>query len=76
MAGAKPSDGAVVLWFILVAIFTLLVAADIRTTPEALVMKVGFVVITLYSGPFGALLYALRCREPMPGTHEQFVAAS
>jgi hypothetical protein len=32
------------------------------------------VVITLYSGPFGALVYALSCREPMPGTHEQFVA--
>ena len=31
-------------------------------------------MITLYSGPFGALLYALSCREPMPGTHEQFVA--
>ncbi|MHB8613616.1 MAG: DUF4396 domain-containing protein [Candidatus Dormibacteraceae bacterium] len=58
----------------LVAIFTLFVAIDIRRTPEALVMKVGFVVITLYSGPFGALLYALSCREPMPGTHEQFVA--
>ncbi len=74
MAGAEPIDGAILLWFILVAIFTLFVAVDIRTTPEALVMKVGFVVITLYSGPFGALLYALSCRKPMPGTHEQFVA--
>jgi hypothetical protein len=74
MAGAEPIDGAIVLWFILVAIFTLFVAVDIRTTPEALVMKVGFVVITLCSGPFGALVYALSCREPMPGTHEQFVA--
>ena len=73
-AGAGPFDGAIVLWFVLVAIFTLFVAVDIRTTPEALVMKVGFVVITLYSGPFGALLYALSCREPMPGTHEEFVA--
>lgn len=73
-AGAGPIDGAIVLWFVLVAIFTLFVAVDIRTTPEALVMKVGFVVITLYGGPFGALLYALGCREPMPGTHEQFVA--
>ncbi|MDQ6944691.1 MAG: DUF4396 domain-containing protein [Actinomycetota bacterium] len=74
VVGAGPIDGAIVLWFILVAVFTLFVAVDIRTTPEAPVMKVGFVVVTLYSGPFGAVLYALSCREPMPGTHEQFVA--
>ncbi len=74
VAGPGPVDGAIWLWFILVAIFTAYVIVDIRRTPEALVMKVGFVVITLYSGPFGALLYALSCREPMPGTHEQFVA--
>ncbi|MEP6753710.1 MAG: DUF4396 domain-containing protein [Candidatus Dormiibacterota bacterium] len=72
--GAGPIDGAIVLWFILVAAFTIFVAVDIRTTPEPLVMKVGFVVITLYSGPIGALLYALSCREPMSATHEQFVA--
>ncbi len=71
---AGPIDGSIALWFLLVAIFTVFTAIDIRKTPEALVMKVGFVVITLYSGPFGALLYALSCREPMPGTHEQFVA--
>jgi hypothetical protein len=38
-------------------------------------MKVGFVVVTLYSGPIGALLYVLSCREPLPGTHERYVAA-
>ncbi len=37
--------------------------------------KWGFVIVTLYSGPIGALLYVLSCREPMPGTHEAFVAA-
>ncbi|GAC1326853.1 MAG: hypothetical protein NVSMB17_00010 [Candidatus Dormibacteria bacterium] len=73
--GAGPLDGAIVLWFVLVTLSTLFVAIDIRTTPEALVMKVGFVVVTLYSGPFGALLYVLSCREPMPRTHEAFVSA-
>ncbi|GAC1336752.1 MAG: hypothetical protein NVSMB29_00060 [Candidatus Dormibacteria bacterium] len=67
-------NGVVLLWFSLVAVFTLYVAIDIRSTPEAAVMKWGFVVITLYSGPFGALLYALSCREPLPGTHEAYVA--
>lgn len=51
------------------------VAIDIRTTPEATVMKWGFVITTAFSGLFGALLYVLSCREPLPGTHEQYVAA-
>jgi hypothetical protein len=38
-------------------------------------MKWGFVVFTAYSGLFGALLYVLSCREPLPGTHEAYVAA-
>ncbi|RCS21639.1 DUF4396 domain-containing protein [Phyllobacterium salinisoli] len=63
------------LWFIQVAIATAFVAVDIRTTPEATVMKWGFVIITLFSGLFGALLYVLSCREPLPGTHELYVAA-
>lgn len=68
-------DGVMLLWFIQVAIATIFVAVDIRTTPEATVMKWGFVVITLFSGLFGALLYVLSCREPLPGTHERYVAA-
>lgn len=68
-------EGVMLLWFIQVAIATIFVAVDIRTTPEATVMKWGFVVITLSSGLFGALLYVLSCREPLPGTHELYVAA-
>ncbi|MGH7033395.1 MAG: DUF4396 domain-containing protein [Stellaceae bacterium] len=68
-------EGVMLLWFIQVAIATVFVAADIRTTPEATVMKWGFVIITLFSGLFGALLYVLSCREPLPGTHELYVAA-
>jgi hypothetical protein len=67
-------DGVMLLWFIEVALATAFVAIDIQHTPEAPVMKWGFVIVTLYSGPFGALLYALSCREPLPGTHEAFVA--
>lgn len=68
-------EGVMLLWFIQVAIATAFVAIDIRTTPEATVMKWGFVIITLFSGLFGALLYVLSCREPLPGTHELYVAA-
>jgi hypothetical protein len=37
-------------------------------------MKWGFVLVTLYTGPFGAFLYVLGCREPLRGTHERYVA--
>lgn len=68
-------DGVMLLWFIQVAIAVAFVAVDIHTTPEATVMKWGFVIITAFSGLFGALLYVFSCREPLPGTHELYVAA-
>lgn len=67
-------DGVMLLWFMLTSLSVAFVAIDIRTTPESPVMKWGFVLITLYSGPFGAFLYALGCREPLPGLHERYVA--
>ena len=38
-------------------------------------MKWGFVLLTAYTGVVGAFLYVLGCREPLPGTHEQYTAA-
>jgi len=68
-------DGVMLLWFILTALSVAFVALDIRATPEHPVMKWAFVLFTAYSGPFGAFLYVLGCREPLPGMHEQYVAA-
>ncbi len=68
-------DGVMILWFALTALSVAFVAIDIRTTPENPVMKWGFILITLYSGPFGAFFYVLGCREPLPGLHEQYVSA-
>jgi hypothetical protein len=68
-------DGVMLLWFVLAALAVLFVAVDIRTTPESPVMKWGFVLVTAYTGAIGAFLYLLGCREPLPGTHEQYVAA-
>ncbi len=67
-------DGVMFLWFGLTALSVAFVAIDIRNTPESPVMKWGFVLLTLYSGPFGAILYVLGCREPLPGLHERYVA--
>jgi hypothetical protein len=33
------------------------------------------VLLTAYTGVFGAFLYVLGCREPLPGLHERYVAA-
>src|SRR5436190_689205 len=68
-------DGVMLLWFVLTAASLLFVAIDIRSTPESPVLKWGFVLLTAYTGVVGAFLYVLGCREPLPGTHERYVAA-
>jgi hypothetical protein len=68
-------DGVMLLWFSLTAAALLFVAIDIRSTPESPVLKWGFVLLTAYTGVFGAFLYVLGCREPLPGLHERYVAA-
>ena len=68
-------DGVMLLWFLLAALSLVFVAIDIQSTPESPVMKWGFVLLTAYTGVIGAFLYVLGCREPLPGTHEQYTAA-
>ena len=70
----QPIDYFLVAWFVLAAASTLYVAIDqYRNNPEPVVMKWGFVLVTLYMGPLGLLLYVLADKEPRPGTHEEFV---
>ena len=68
-------SGVILTWFVLTAISVAFVAIDIRSTPESPVLKWGFVLVTLFTGPVGAMLYVLGCREPLAGMHEQYVAA-
>ena len=68
-------DGIMLLWFLLTAMAVAFVAIDIRTTPASPVLKWGFVLLTLYTGPIGAFLYVLGCREPLDLMHERYVAA-
>jgi hypothetical protein len=67
-------DGVMLLWFVLAAISLLFVVVDIRTIPASPVLKWGFILLTAYTGPVGAFLYVLGCREPLPGLHERYVA--
>ncbi|MBW4055613.1 MAG: DUF4396 domain-containing protein [Proteobacteria bacterium] len=67
-------DGVMLLWFLLTALSLVFVAVDIQSTPESPVLKWGFILLTAYTGPLGAFLYVLGCREPLPGMHERYVA--
>ena len=67
-------DVVLIVWFILVGLSTLYVAWDaFASNPELTVMKWGWILVTLYTGPVGAALYVLSCMEPGPGEHEAFV---
>jgi len=67
-------EGALILWFILTGLSLLYIAYDlIFVTPEASVMKVGWFLLTVYTGVIGLVFYLLSCKEPMPDTHEAFI---
>lgn len=61
------------LWFVLTALSLIYITFDLLyTTPESGVMKLGFWLVTLYAGPIGLFFYLISCKEPLPGTHEEF----
>jgi hypothetical protein len=67
-------DVALLVWFVLVLASTAYVAWDAFTkNPEMTVMKWGWLLVTLYLGPIALALYVLSCKEPAPGTHEEFI---
>ena len=70
----QPIDYVVFAWLIVAIGSAAYVAYDqFRHNPEAPVMKWGFVLVTLYMGPVGLLLYVMADKEPAPGQHEAFV---
>src|SRR5438046_4581149 len=70
----QPIDFIVYGWIIVALLSAAYVAYDqFRHNPEAAVMKWGFVLVTLYMGPIGLLLYVMADKEPRPGEHEDFV---
>src|SRR6185436_16718754 len=69
-----PIDYFLVAWFCLAAGSTVYVGIDqYRNNPEPTVMKWGFILVTLYMGPLGLLLYVMADKEPRPGEHEDFI---
>lgn len=70
----QPFDIFVHAWLVLAILSAAYVAWDQFTgNPEPAVMKWGFVLVTLYMGPIGLLLYVMADKEPRPGEHEEFI---
>jgi FtsP/CotA-like multicopper oxidase with cupredoxin domain len=69
----QPIDVFLAVWFVVALASALYVGVDqYRNNPEPLVMKWGFILVTLYTGPLGLLLYVLADKEPRPGEHEAY----
>jgi FtsP/CotA-like multicopper oxidase with cupredoxin domain len=70
----QPIDIFVYAWLIVAVLSAAYVAWDqFSGNPEPVVMKWGFVLVTLYMGPIGLLLYVMADKEPTPGGHEEFI---
>ncbi len=67
-------DGVMLLWFVLTVLSVAFVAADVRSNPSSPVLKWAFVLVTAATGPIGAFLYVLGCREPLRQTHEDYIS--
>lgn len=67
-------DAAILTWLVMTGFSALYVAWDaFMHNPEMTVMKWGWVLVTLYTGPVGLSLYILSCKEPAPGQHEELI---
>lgn len=67
-------DGFLLLWFSLTFLSLIFVLWDQFTnTPSMRIMTLAWALIILYTGPLGLFVYFLSCRQPLPGTHDQFI---
>ncbi|HEY7065471.1 MAG TPA: DUF4396 domain-containing protein [Chloroflexota bacterium] len=68
--------GVLLLWDVLTIGALLFLVWDLWTnTPTTWVMKLAWILVIAYTGPVGLFIYLLSCRQPLPGTHEAFIAA-
>lgn len=73
--GGLRMSGVANLWGVLSIFSVIWLILDLRQQPEIMsMMKVAWVLITLYLGVLGLLIYIMSCREPIPKTHDEFVS--
>lgn len=69
-------EGVLLLWYLLTAGSLLYVLYDLITnTPTTWVMKLAWLLVVLYTGPIGLFIFLVSCRQPLPGTHDRYIAA-
>ncbi|HEV2523928.1 MAG TPA: DUF4396 domain-containing protein, partial [Gammaproteobacteria bacterium] len=69
-------EGVIDLWFILVIFSLVFTIFDIRNTPVSWVQKLGWILVVLYTGPFGLFFYLLTCRSPGQNWHALYTQAT
>jgi len=68
-------SGVLLLWFLLTLGSLIFVIYDqLTNTPSMRIMTWAWALIILYTGPLGLFLYFLSCRQPLPGTHDAYIA--
>lgn len=68
-------DVMLVVWFVLTGGSLLYAGWDlVSQTPAMKVMRWGWLLVIVYTGPVGLLVYVVSCREPREVPHERFVA--
>lgn len=74
MASGSIIDTVLIIWFTLAALSVIYVAWDAyHNNPELKVMRVGWILVTAYTGIIGAALYVLSCKPPKVEEHAKFV---
>ena len=66
--------GVLLLWFVLTGLSLIFLVYDLQTnTPSMGIMKLAWFLIVLYTGPVGLFIFFLTCRQPLPGTHDEYI---
>jgi hypothetical protein len=69
-------QGIIDLWFVFVILSVVFTTYDIRNTPVSWVQKLGWVLVVIYTGPFGLFYYLLTCRSPGKDWHALYTQAT
>ncbi|BBM00201.1 DUF4396 domain-containing protein [Microbulbifer sp. GL-2] len=70
-------NGAMLVWFIFAAISVIFVVWDsITNAPTSWVQRMAWILVVVYTGVVGLILYLLTCRRPFPGAHDAFTRAT
>jgi hypothetical protein len=69
-------QGIIDLWFVFVILSVIFTTYDIRNTPVSWVQKLGWILVVIYTGPFGLFYYLLTCRSPGKDWHALYTQAT